>query len=131
MLYTFFRDEKELFPESPEKFQELFEIKLKDICQVRSQVMPFLVEVAEAREKYTSDEMSRREHDETTGEQFDPEMEKEYEDLEDIIEEDHPSYIHPVLPARILTNLREKYAKSEGFRRFFLVKIGGKLEYFF
>ena len=95
MLYHPFRDENELFPEDPEKCQELYKKHEDEIKYVKAQLMPFLESVEEAQliyEEMKADE--RREKEEAMGADLDPEMEQEIADLDDLDEEEHPDYYH-------------------------------------
>ena len=95
ILYHPFRDENELFPEDPEKCEELYMKQQDEIKYVEAQLMPFLESVEEAQLIY--DEMKadeRREREEAMGADLDPEMEQEIADLDDFEEEEHPDFFH-------------------------------------
>ena len=95
ILYHPFRDENELFPDDPEKCEELYMRHEDEIKYVKAQLMPFLESVEEAQliyEEMKADE--RREKEEAMGADLDPEMEQEIADLDDLDEEEHPDYYH-------------------------------------
>ena len=94
ILYHPFRDENELFPEDPEKCQELY-LKHKDeIKYVKAQAMPFLESVEEAQLIYEEMKANeKQEIEDKMGADLDPEMEQEIADLDDL-EEEHPDYYH-------------------------------------
>ena len=95
MLFHPFRDENELFPDDPEKCEELYLKHKDDIKYRKAQLMPFLESVEEAQlifEQMKADE--RREKEEAMGADLDPEMEQEIADLDDFEEEEHPDFYH-------------------------------------
>ena len=94
VLYHPFRDENELFPEDPEKCQELY-LKHKDeIKYVKAQAMPFLESVEEAQLIYEEMKANeKQEIEDKMGADLDPEMEQEIADLDDL-DEEHPDYYH-------------------------------------
>ena len=95
ILYHPFRDENELFPEDPEKCEELYTKHKDEIRCVKAQLMPFLESVEEAQlvyEQMRAEE--RREKEEATGADLDPQMEQEIADLDDLDDEEHPDYYH-------------------------------------
>ena len=95
ILFHPFRDENELFPEDPEKCEELYMRNQDEIMCVKAQLMPFLESVEEAQLIYNemkADE--RREREEAMGADLDPEMEQEIADMDDLDEEEHPDYYH-------------------------------------
>ena len=95
VLYHPFRDENELFPEDPEKCEELYMKHQDEIKMVKAKVMPFLESVEEAQLIY--EEMKaheRREREEQMGADLDPEMEQEIADLDDLEDEEHPDFYH-------------------------------------
>merc|ERR1712020_463473 len=95
MLYHPFRDENELFPEDPEKCEELYKKHKDEIKYVKAQVMPFLESVEEAQLIYEEMKANeRRDAEEQMGAVLDPEMEQEIADLDDLDDEEHPDYYH-------------------------------------
>ena len=95
ILYHPFRDENELFPEDPEKCEELYKIHQNEIKHVKAQVMPFLESVEDAQliyQEMKAQEMQEKE--EQMGVDLDPEMEQEIADLDDLDDEEHPDYYH-------------------------------------
>ena len=95
VLYHPFRDENELFPDDPEKCEELYKKHKDEIKYVKAQLMPFLESVEEAQLMY--EEMranEKRDIEEQMGADLDPEMEQEIADIDDLDDEDHPDYIH-------------------------------------
>ena len=95
MLFHPFRDENELYPENPEKCEELY-LQHKDEIKFRkAQLMPFLESVEEAQLIY--EEMKANEEqgvEEKMGPDLDPENEQEIADLDDLEEEEHPDFYH-------------------------------------
>ena len=95
MLYHPFRDENELFPEDPEKCQELYKKHEDEIKYVKAQLMPFLESVEEAQLIYEEMKANeKQEIEEKMGADLDPEMEQEIADLDDLDDEEHPDYYH-------------------------------------
>ena len=95
MLYHPFRDENQLFPEDPEKCEELYRKHQDEIKYVKAQVMPFLESVEEAQLIYEEMKANeRRDAEEQMGVDLDPEMEQEIADLDDLDDEEHPDYYH-------------------------------------
>ena len=96
MLYHPFRDENELFPEDPQKCEELYEKHKKEIQYVKAQVMPFLESVEEAQVIYEQMRANEEEEDieDKMGADLDPEMEQEIADGDDLDDEEHPDYYH-------------------------------------
>ena len=95
ILYHPFRDEKELFPEDPEKCEELYKIHQNEIKYVKAQVMPFLESVEDAQliyQEMKAQEMQEKE--EQMGVDLDPEGEQEIADLDDLDDEEHPDFYH-------------------------------------
>ena len=96
ILYHPFRDEKELFPEDPEKCEELYLKNMDEIKVVKAQVMPFLESVEEAQLIY--EEMKAQEQQDVQdkmGADLDPENEQEIADLdEEDDDEEHPDFYH-------------------------------------
>ena len=95
ILYHPFRAEKELFPEDPEKCEELYKKHQNEIKYVKAQVMPFLESVEDAQLIYQEMKAQERQEKEAeTGADLDPEMEQEIADLDDLDDEEHPDYYH-------------------------------------
>ena len=95
ILYHPFRDEKELFPEDPEKCEELYKNHQNEIKYVKAQVMPFLESVEDAQLIYQEMKaQERQEKEEQMGVDLDPEGEQEIADLDDLDDEEHPEYYH-------------------------------------
>ena len=95
ILYHPFRAEKELFPEDPEKCEELYKKHQNEIKYVKDQVMPFLESVEDAQLIYQEMKAQERQEKEAeTGADLDPEMEQEIADLDDLDDEEHPDYYH-------------------------------------
>ena len=95
VLFYPFRDENELFPEEPDKCEELYLKNQEEILCVKAQLMPFLESVEEAQLIYNemkADE--RREREAAMGANLDPEMEQEIADMDDLDEEEHPDFYH-------------------------------------
>ena len=95
VLFYPFRDENNLFPEEPEKCEELYMRNQDEILCVKAQLMPFLESVEEAQLIYNemkADE--RREREAAMGANLDPEMEQEIADMDDLDEEEHPDFYH-------------------------------------
>ena len=95
ILYHPFRDEKELFPEDPEKCEELYKNHQNEIKYVKAQVMPFLESVEDAQLIYQEMKaQERQEKEEQMGVDLDPEGEQEIADLDDLDDEEHPDFYH-------------------------------------
>ena len=95
MLYHPFRDENKLFPENPEKCEELYLKHMEEIKYRKAQLMPFLESVEDAQLIY--EEMRANEEqavEEKVGPDLDPENEQEIADLDDLDDEEHPDYYH-------------------------------------
>ena len=95
MLYHPFHDENELFPDDPQKCEQLYREHKEEIQYVKAQVMPFLESVEEAQVVY--EQMRANEEQDIEGKMgadLDPEMEQEIADGEDIDDEEHPDYYH-------------------------------------
>ena len=95
ILYHPFRDENELFPEDPEKCEELYKKHQNEIKYVKAQVMPFLESVEDAQliyQEMKAQEMQEKE--EQMGVDLDPEGEQEIADLDDLDDEEHPDFYH-------------------------------------
>ena len=115
MLYHPFRDENKLFPEDPERCQELYKKHEDEIKYVKAQVMPFLESVEEAQDIYEEMKASEKQNvEERIGPDLDPIMEQEIADLDDMDDEDHPDYFH-IDPDQ----LGEDSAREPGPRRIF------------
>ena len=95
ILYHPFRDENQLFPEDPQKCEELFYKHQQKIKSAKAQLMPFLESVEEAQAVY--EEMRANDEqdiEEKMGADLDPEMEQEIADGDDLDDEEHPDYYH-------------------------------------
>ena len=71
---------------------------MEDILDVKKHVMPFLLEVEEAKMAFEIAERNRDEELEITGNLLDPEGEHEILDCEEEVVMDHPDYLHIQLP---------------------------------
>ena len=95
LLYHPFRDENTLFPDDPEKCEELYMKHQDELRCVKAQLMPFLESVEEAQLIYQQMKAEeRREKEEAMGADLDPQMEQEIADLDDLDDEEHPDYYH-------------------------------------
>ena len=96
MLYHPFRDENQLFPNDPEKCEELYLRHFDEIKVVKGQLMPFLESVEEAQLIY--EEMKAQEKQDVQdkmGADLDPENEQDIADLDDEdYDEEHPDFYH-------------------------------------
>ena len=96
MLYHPFRDENKLFPNDPEKCEELYLKHFDEIKVVKGHLMPFLESVEEAQLIY--EEMKAQEKQDVQdkmGADLDPESEQEIADLDDEdYDEEHPDFYH-------------------------------------
>ena len=96
MLYHPFRDENKLFPDDPEKCEELYVKHFDEIKVVKAHLMPFLESVEEAQLIY--EEMKAQEKQDVQdkmGADLDPEIEQEIADLDDEdYDEEHPDFYH-------------------------------------
>ena len=94
MLFHPFRDENELFPDDPEKCEELYLKHKDDIKYRKAQLMPFLESVEEAQLRYEEMKANEQNLEEKMGPDLDPQNEQEIADLDDLDEEEHPDYFH-------------------------------------
>ena len=96
MLYHPFRDENKLFPDNPEKCEELYLKHFDEIKVVKAHLMPFLESVEEAQLIY--EEMKAQEKQDVQdkmGADLDPENEQDIADLDDEdYDEEHPDFYH-------------------------------------
>ena len=95
MLFHPFRDENELFPEDPQKCEELYLKHKQEIIFVEAQLLPFMESVEEAQVIY--DQMRANDEqniEDKMGADLDPEMEQEIADGDDLDDEEHPDYYH-------------------------------------
>ena len=96
MLYHPFRDENQLFPNDPEKCEELYLKHFDEIKVVKGHLMPFLESVEEAQLIY--EEMKAQEKQDVQdkmGADLDPENEQDIADLDDEdYDEEHPDFYH-------------------------------------
>ena len=117
ILYHPFRDEQELFPEDPEKCEELYRTNLDKIKVVKAQVMPFLESVEEAQLIY--EEMKAQEEQDVQdkmGADLDPQNEQEIADLDDEDDdEEHPDFYH-IDPDEIEDNPRDETRSRPVFK---------------
>ena len=95
ILYHPFRDENELFPEDPQKCEDLFYKHQQKIKSAKAQLMPFLESVEEAQVVYEQMRANdEQDIEEKMGADLDPEMEQEIADGDDLDDEEHPDYYH-------------------------------------
>ena len=95
MLFHPFRNENELFPENPEKCEELYLKHKEEIKYRKAQLMPFLESVEEAQLLYEEMRADNEENvEEKVGPDLDPENEQEIADQDDLDDEEHPDYYH-------------------------------------
>ena len=95
MLYHPFRDENELFPEDPQKCEQLYQKHKDEIQYVKAQLMPFLESVEEAQVVYEQMRANEEQDiEDKMGADLDPEMEQEIADGDDLDDEEHPDYYH-------------------------------------
>ena len=95
MLFHPFRDENELFPENPEKCEQLYLKHMEEIKYRKAQLMPFLESVEEAQLRY--EEMKADQElnvEDKVGPDLDPEHEQDIADLDDLEDEEHPDFYH-------------------------------------
>ena len=95
MLYLPFRDENKLFPNDPDKCEELYLKNFDQIKVAKAYLMPFLESVEEAQLIY--EEMKAQEQQDVQdkmGADLDPENEQEIADLDDEDDEEHPDFYH-------------------------------------
>ena len=94
ILYHPFRDENELFPEDPEKCEELYNTHKKEILMRKARIMPYLESVEEAQAMYEERKAKEETNvEDAVGADLDPQMEQEAADGEDVEDEDHPDFI--------------------------------------
>ena len=95
ILYHPFRDENQLFPEDPQKCEELFYKHQQKIKSAKAQLMPFLESVEEAQVVYEQMRANdEQDIEDKMGADLDPEMEQEIADGDDLDDEEHPDYYH-------------------------------------
>ena len=95
MLYYPFRDENRLFPDDPDKCEELYLENFDQIKMAKALLMPFLESVEEAQLIY--EEMKAQENQDVQdkmGADLDPENEQDIADLDDEDDEEHPDFYH-------------------------------------
>ena len=113
ILYHPFRNENELFPEDPEKCEELYKKHEEEIKFIKAELMPFLESVDEALILYEQMKaLEKKDIQEQMGADLDPEGEQDIADLDDL-EEEHPDYYH------IDTDQVDDGTPGEGPRRIF------------
>ena len=94
ILYHPFRDENELFPEDPEKCEELYNTHKKEILMRKARIMPYLESVEEAQAMYEERKAKEETNvEDSVGADLDPQMEQEAADGEDVEMEDHPDFV--------------------------------------
>jgi len=94
MLFHPFRDENELFPENPEKCEQLYLKHMDELKYRKAQLMPFLESVEEAQLRYEEMKADEEQNvEDKVGPDLDPEHEQDIADLDDL-EEEHPDYYH-------------------------------------
>ena len=94
ILYHPFRDENELFPEDPEKCEELYNTHKKEILMRKARIMPYLESVEEAQAMYEERKAKEETNiEDAVGADLDPQMEQEAADGEDVEMEDHPDFV--------------------------------------
>ena len=104
ILYHPFRDENQLFPEDPQKCEELFYKNQQKIKSVKAQLMPFLESVEDAQIVYEQMKANDdQDIEDKMGADLDPEMEQEIADGDDLDDEEHPDYYH-IDPDQLETN---------------------------
>ena len=95
MLFHPFRDENELFPEDPQKCEELYLKHKKEIQVAEAQLLPFMESVEEAQVVYEQMRANdEQDIEDKMGADLDPEMEQEIADGDELVEEEHPDYFH-------------------------------------
>merc|ERR550532_3073336 len=83
LLFHPFRDENELFPEDPQRCEELYLRHKQEIQVVEAQVV--------YQQMRANDE---QDIEDKMGADLDPEMEQEIADGDDLDDEEHPDYYH-------------------------------------
>ena len=95
MLFHPFRDENELFPEDPQRCEELYLRHKQEIQVVEAQLLPFMESVEEAQVIYEQMRANdEQDIEDKMGADLDPEMEQEIADGDDLDDEEHPDYYH-------------------------------------